>query len=46
MNIAFGSGHQTYTRIKTDLRRIIRKFNPMSGQDPVDILEIYQGKNT
>lgn len=35
MNIAFGSGHQTYTRIKTDLRRIIRRFNPMSGQDPV-----------
>lgn len=45
MNIAFGSGHQTYTRIKTDLERIIRRFNPMSGQDPVDILEIYfQGK--
>lgn len=35
MNIAFGSGHQTYTKIKTDLRRIIRRFNPMSGQDPV-----------
>ena len=46
MNIAFGSGHQTYTRIKTDLRRIIRRFNPMSGQDPVDILEIYQAENT
>lgn len=46
MNIAFSSGHQTYTRIEMDLRRIIRRFSPMSGQDLVDIFEIYQGENT